>query len=251
MATAGGRRGPGPERAFCDPLPASGEVRLDAEEERHLVRVRRARAGDEVVLFDGRGTTRLGRLLAREGGAWVQVLGPSPDREPPRRVEVGCALPGAGRADDLVFALAESGVSRLVPLVCERSDPRASALSPARRERFARLAREAAKVSGRSRLLEVAPPRAPVDVVRSFGEGAAVALDPDPGLPLLPDVLPPTGPALLLVGPEGGFTAAELEALSRAGARLGTLGACALRVETAALSAAAIALAVRGPAGSG
>jgi 16S rRNA (uracil1498-N3)-methyltransferase len=241
VATAGGARGTGPERAYCRPLPDAGEVRLETEEERHLVRVRRARPGDSVVLFDGLGRTRVGRLLDRPGGAWVEVEGPYPDREPGRRVEVASAVPGTGRPDDLVFSLAELGVWRWTPLRAQRSDP--ARLDGLRRGRLERRTREAAKVSGRSRLMEVAPPLSPVEAARSAGDATALVLDPDPAASRLPTLLPPARPVLLLVGPEGGFTEAELSALAREGVRTAALGSCVLRVETAAVAAAAIALA--------
>jgi 16S rRNA (uracil1498-N3)-methyltransferase len=70
-----------------------------------------------------------------------------------------------------------------------------------------------------------------------------VVLDPDPSLPPLPRVLGDAAEALLLVGPEGGFSEAEVSRLGSLGARRASLGACVLRVETAALAAAAVALA--------
>jgi 16S rRNA (uracil1498-N3)-methyltransferase len=248
MATRGDGRGPGAERAFLDALPATGPVRLDADESRHLVRVRRARVGDTIVLFDGRGGTRRARLVAADAeGALLEVEGDAPDREPRRRVVVGCGLPSAGRADDLVASLAEAGVTLLVPLLCARSAPDAEEAPSRRRARWARIVREAAKVNGRSRLLEIGEAGAPTDVlgreVARLDGGVACLLDPDPGLPPLAEALGPgPKPCLLLVGPEGGFTDEEVEGLRRAGAHAASLGACALRTETAALAAAAIAL---------
>ncbi len=247
MATAGSSRGAGPERAFVAPLPESGTVSLDREEGHHLVRVRRVRRGDEVVLFDGEGGTRLARLVDPRADAPVlEVLGPYPDREPARAVVVAAALPGAGRAADMLFALAEIGVRAFVPLRCERSTLDAGDLLERRGERFARLVREAAKVSGRSRLLRLEAPRAPAEVAGP----SAVILDTDPALPRLAAVLGPAleapapdpGETTLLVGPEGGFTPAEIAAVLAAGGRAASLGTCALRTETAALAAAAVAL---------
>ena len=247
MATAGDRRGAGAERAFCAPLPASGTVTLTPDESLHLVRARRVREGEVVVLFDGAGRTAFARLAAANPrGATLTVEGPAPDREPARLVGVAVALSASGRADDLVARLAEMGVSLFVPLVSERgaADPRAAAEK--RTERWARLAREAAKVNGRSRLLEVAPPMPLQDVPRwaaSRPEAySCVCLDPDPSAPGLLRVLATAKAPLLLVGPEGGFSAAEAEALSAAGVPRATLGPCVLRTETAALAAAAAAL---------
>jgi 16S rRNA (uracil1498-N3)-methyltransferase len=262
VATAGERRGAGPERAFHAPLPATGTVRLDAEEGRHLVRVRRARAGDEVVLFDGRGTTRLGRLLdedvGKDGGPHVLLVGDAPAREPRRDVAVAVAFPGAGRTDDLVSSLAELGVDLVVPLETARGEVDPAALLARRAERFERLAREAAKVSGRAHLLRVAPARPLAALLRGAGavpvaprapgerrppEGyAPVLLDTDPSLPPLPEVLRAVRDPILLVGPEGGFTDEEVAACLAGGVPAASLGFCALRTDLAAVAAAAVAL---------
>ena len=247
MATAGKARGVGPERAYHRPLPASGVVRLDADEGRHLVRVRRARVGDPVALFDGLGATRLARLLdERAEGPSLEILSDYPDREPHRRVGVAVALSGAGRADDLVAALAECGVTVLVPLETARGVRDPNHLSARRRERWERLTREAAKVNGRSRLLRVEDP-VEISSLPSYAAAASppwtpVLLDTDPALPPLSRLLLGIVCPLLLVGPEGGFAPEEAAELARAGVPAGSLGACALRTETAAVAAAAIAL---------
>jgi 16S rRNA (uracil1498-N3)-methyltransferase len=265
VATAGGGRGAGPERVFLDAIPASGTVRLSAEEGRHLVRARRARAGDRVVLFDGRGRTVLATLLdegvGRDGGPAVALGDDVPAREPRRDVAVAVAFPGAGRADDLVFALAELGVDLLVPLATARTEGDAGELLARRAARFERIAREAAKVNGRAHLLRVGPARALGDLLRGFARGAEagpvprgarrpperyapVLLDTDPDLPPLPRVLGDAPAPMLLVGPEGGFTDEEVLACRGAGVPAASLGACALRTELAAVAGAAVALTV-------
>ena len=244
MATAGRGRGAGPERAFLVPLPDCGPVALRGEEAHHLVRVRRAEPGDEVVLFDGLGGTRLARLVAatREE-VTLEVTGPYPDREPRREVTIAVALPAAGRADELIADLAEMGVTVVIPLACERSAPDTRERNARRADRFDRLAREAAKVNGRSRVLRVEETRAFRDALPRPGASRAILLDPDSGLSSLSHALAGLpGPVLLIVGPEGGFSAAEVEEAAAAGVALATLGACALRVETAARAAGAIAL---------
>ena len=91
MATSGSARGAGPERAYCFPLPPEGRVVLSKDEGHHLIRARRARAGDDVVLFDGEGGTRLARLLdERAQGPSLEIVSTYPDREP--AVRVGIAL---------------------------------------------------------------------------------------------------------------------------------------------------------------
>ncbi len=245
MATAGDRRGAGPERAFCAVLPAAGPVTLDRDEGHHLVRARRARVGDPVVLFDGRGGTVLARLVDARGDAPVlEVLGPAPDREPRRRVVVATALPAAGRADDLVAALAELGVTRLVPLFARRSGLDPAEVLSRRAERWARVVREAAKVNGRSRLLEIGPPVTPAEAVAvaRLAGGTPILLDTDPGLPALHEEIADATSPWLLLGPEGGFDEEEVAALAAAGVPAASLGACALRTDLAAVVAAGIAL---------
>jgi len=240
MATAGGARGSGPERAFAATLPAAGEVVLDAEESAHLVRSRRAQPGDEVVLFDGAGASRAGILLAADPrAARVRIAGDYPDRAPARRVRMAVALPEMGRADRMVAALAELGVAELACLACARAAAGRREQAQRRAARWVRLAREACKVNGAARALALAPPLA-FDLALEQG---AVLLDPDPAAPTLSSLAAVLDPAAwILVGPEGGFTASERESAAGAGVAVARIGTTALRVETAAIAAAAVLL---------
>lgn len=247
MATRGDARGAGRERAWCAPLPAEGVVRLSPEESAHLVRVRRVGVGEEVVLFDGAGRTRGGVLeQADPRAAAVRLTGPAPDREPRRPLVVAASPPEPGRADDLVEGLAWLGVSRWVPLRCARTPAGRLEALARRAERFERIARESAKGNGRSRLLAVSPGLPWAALLAQPPPEGLVLLDPDPSAPTLLALLAARGPSAplpwLLVGPEGGFTPEEREAASARGAAVAQLCATALRVEQAALAAAAQAL---------
>lgn len=249
MATSGHARGGGEERAFAAHLPDSGRLTLSPEESAHLVRVRRVGAGERVVLYDGCGTLRFARLLSADPrAAEVEVGEPAPDREPARALTLAVSPPETGRADLLVEGLAWLGARRWVPLTTARTPPGRADLVERRRGRFERLAREALKGCGRSRLLEVGRVVGLADALREAppGAGPAVLLDPDPLAPTLLEVLAraPRGPEhpLLLVGPEGGFTAEEVGEARDLGAHVARLGSTALRVEQAALAAAAQAL---------
>ncbi|MFV1959065.1 MAG: RsmE family RNA methyltransferase, partial [Planctomycetota bacterium] len=114
-----------------------------------------------------------------------------------------------------------------------------------RRARWERLVREPAKWSGRSRFMEIGEATAFHGLLDLPAAAATrLLLDPDPAARTLTALLSGGDRApWLLVGPEGGFSPGEVEAAGAAGWRRARLGATALRVETAAVAAAAIALA--------
>lgn len=244
MATAGASRGSGPERAWVAHLPMQGVVTLDAEESAHLVRVRRVAAGDEVVLFDSTGLTRRARLRTADArAACLEVLAEAPDRRPARALVVASSIPEPSRADDLVEGLAWLGVERWVPLRCARTPAGREDLPARRAARWERVAREAAKGNGCARMLRVEPVRDLAALVDGLPPCGAVLLDPDPQAPRLLGWLGQRAPGAdlpwLLVGPEGGFVDAEVARAREAGVPTVQLGATALRVEQAALAAAA------------
>ena len=240
MATASGARGPGPERAWAPSLPLQGQVVLDRDESAHLVRVRRVQAGEPVVLFDGAGTTRIGSLTTADPkGAVVTVHGAHPARVPARTVRIAASLPEPARADQMIATLAELGVADFVPLRCARTDSRRDALLERRRARWERACREALKVNGGAHVMGVHAPR---DLADLLGEPCLV-LDPDPQARPFLAVLEDADPTpWILVGPEGGFTEAEVTRWKQAGMPAARLGASALRTATAACAAAAAAL---------
>ncbi len=214
----------------------------------HLTRVRRLRPGEAVTAADGAGAWRLYEVAGgRSDELSLRAVG-EPRREPalaPRLV-VAFGLSKGSKPDVVVRGLTELGVDRILPLTTRRSVPRwgpgkaASAVS-----RLRRIAREAAEQSRRARLPEVG---GPVGLDALAGRsGLVVAARDDPpargGLPVPDDDPGPAGAPewTLVVGPEGGLDAAELEVLDRAGSveRL-QVGAFVLRAETAAVAAAAV-----------
>lgn len=211
-----------------DPSLASGD-------EHHLIRVLRLRDGDRVSASDGQGRWR---PCVLRGGA-LEAAGEVVDGEPARQCTVATALPKGDRLDWMVQKLTEVGVQRIVLLDATHSVVRWDADRAGRQlERLRRIARDAAAQSRRCRLPVIEGP-VPFPAVL-VEEGAAIA-DPD-GQPLA--AAPVRGP--LLVGPEGGWSAAERSAASQAGAAVVSLGATVLRVETAAVAAAVLMLAADG-----
>ena len=241
MATAGDRSGPGPERVYHPALPDRGTITLSAEESGHLVRVRRVRAQAPVVCFDGRGTTRAGVLLTEHpSAAEVDIVGPAPDRLPHRQVTVASAVPKGAHADALVAGLAELGVVVWVPLAFDRTPARRMALVARRHRRWTRAATEACKVNGCATAMTIAAPMA----LENFVPPAPTwRLDPDPAAPPLGAAVKDVQTLGLVVGPEGGLTSGEHALLEARGVAACSVGACVLRVGTAAVVAAGVCLA--------
>jgi 16S rRNA (uracil1498-N3)-methyltransferase len=193
----------------------------------HLRRVLRLREGEPVTATDGRGRWRACRVRAgalEPDGPVESVAAPSSP------LTVAAAVPKGDRAERLVRQCTEVGVDRIVLLTAERSVVRWDDERAARHgERLRRVAAEAAMQSRRVWLPELAGPVAALSVLPA----AAVA---EPGGH-------PLGPAdtTVAIGPEGGWSEDELAV---AAARVG-LGPNVLRVETAAVVAAALLVALR------
>jgi 16S rRNA (uracil1498-N3)-methyltransferase len=225
------------DRYYLDDDLSPGEVELTGAEAHHLAVVCRIRAGEEVVLFNGRGEQYQARVLeANKRSVVVEVLRVErPAREVGFRLEVAVALPKGDRADFLVEKLTEVGVTSLVPLQTARSivHPRDSKL-----ERLQRQVIEASKQCGRNVLMQVG------EMVRW-----SVYCE-TPTLPRRRILAHPSGeswskPAsgedtTLAIGPEGGFTDEEILQGSAAGWQLVGLGPRILRVETAAMALATL-----------
>jgi 16S rRNA (uracil1498-N3)-methyltransferase len=218
-----------------DPL-GPGEYVLTGPEAHHLTTVRRFGPGERIVLFNGDGldypceiTSATKRTVA------LNVLAPvAVERELPHPLVVGSALPKGDRADFLVEKLTELGVTRFVPLVTARAvvQPKPSVV-----EKFARAVIEASKQCGRNRLMLVdGPQKWDAFMARTDLPAAKFVLHTGPDLPKIS-----TGAGCAVaVGPEGGFTPEELAEATGTGWTAVSLGPRVLRVETAAVAAAAI-----------
>ncbi|MFO0894098.1 MAG: RsmE family RNA methyltransferase [Phycisphaerales bacterium] len=238
------------------PLPeAGGLVLLPREEAKHALGSRRLSAGDEVVLFDGRGTVAhavLGGERARDGSLSVAVRRVERHPRPQPLVTLASALPKGDRLATLADAAGQLGVANLVPLDCARSVVRCRSLH---RERVERILLEACKQCRRPwcpQLDEGATPLAAVQAALGRGDQAWLAHPGGQPASLLLEAARSArrggGPGLtLVVGPEGGFADEEVAALVQAGARQVDLGDALLRVETAGTAlVAAIRLACAG-----
>lgn len=194
---------------------------LDDSSYHHVFRVLRVRDGQVVTVTDGAGNWRVCRVI----GATIEPEGePLFEPEPLRPLTIAFAIPKQDRPEWIVQKLTELGVDRVVVLHAERSVVRwDSARASKHLAKLRRVALEAVQQSRRVRVPTIDGPTAALDVVRH----AAVA-EPG-GRPMA------SSDRTIAIGPEGGWAPAELAAAGE----LVSLGPNVLRVETAALAAAA------------
>jgi 16S rRNA (uracil1498-N3)-methyltransferase len=225
------------ERFYTSDSLGPGEYHLTGAEAHHLFTVRRYRPGDRVVLFNGDGREYPAEIVeCGKKAVLLNVLSAAlVDRELPFSLVVASALPKGDRADYLIEKLVELGVTRFEPLVTARSVvvPKAAVV-----EKFARAVIEASKQCGRNRLMVVEPPRKWDEYLDVTGPGSRILLHPDPAAPRLTAAMG-VG-STMAIGPEGGFTDEEVSQALAAGWRLAALGGRVLRIETAAVAAAAL-----------
>ena len=227
------------------------EVILGKEESVHASKVLRLRTGENVQLIDGenRYDAALTAVSSEETRARVTALCPSP--EAPARAVLWQGLPKADKLEWIIQKATELGVWEIWPVEMTRSVARLGKndRDAKKRERFSRIALEAAKQSGRAHVPEV---RAAVSFDKALKrleeepfDLILVAWEEEHALPLSKAIgeyrqfngVP--GRVLIVIGPEGGIDEAEQQRLAALGAQSVTLGPRILRTETAGLCALA------------
>lgn len=218
-----------------------GTVEIVGDDYRHLFRARRTASGERVRLTDGRGRARWGRIVeVGRSAATVVVEESAPTGDPDVGVELLVAAPKPDRASWLVEKATELGVVAIRFLALERA-PRT--FTDRQATRLERVARAALQQSGGAWLPEISGPHGLESVLG--GGGTAVVLAPAEveWTEILRAMPGGVETVRVFVGPEGGWTDAELEAFGDAGIPRAGLGPRILRIETAAIVAAARALA--------
>lgn len=227
-------------------LTAGHEVRLEGDEGRHAVVVRRLRVGEQLVLTDGAGAIATCRVSAVDKSsltALVEKAGVSPAEEP--RVTVVQAIPKGDRAELAVEVLTEVGADVIVPWAADRCVSRwRGDRADKHLAKWRATAREAAKQARRPRFPEVTGLASTADVVGLLEQcSVPVVLHEEASGPIGNLPIPGRGTIVVVVGPEGGITPAELAAFSAVGAEPVRLGSSVLRTSTAGVAAVAALLA--------
>ncbi len=227
---------------LSDPLATDtapgAAVEITGDEAHHAARVKRLEPGQPLELLDGLGRVARAEVadivkLGKKAG-WAlhaRIVDLEHRPQPSPRLTVVSAVPKGPRLETMIDQLSQVGVAAWAPLHCTRSvvDPRGGKL-----DRLSRVTLEAAKQSGRAWAMTV-------ERGTSFKEavGPGVIIADASGEPYQP-----TGAAdlTLLVGPEGGWTDAEIDQARAAGAVIAGFGRHVMRIETATIAAAGIVL---------
>ena len=216
-------------------------VELDASQANYLGNVLRMGEGAELLVFDGNSGEWLARISdAAKKRMTLTVERRTREAETIPDVWLAFAPVKRTQTDWLVEKATELGAARLIPVITQRTNTERVKL-----ERLRAIAIEAAEQCGRTRLPEIGEPVSLKQFLTQVGIRALYFADERGGEPAT-DAMKP-GPATILVGPEGGFSAEERDLVRAAPNSIAiTLGPRILRAETAALAALAAYMALAG-----
>jgi 16S rRNA (uracil1498-N3)-methyltransferase len=228
-------------RRFIADEVSGDRAALVGEHANHLVRVLRARVGQDFDIATG-ATVRRGRISSVDDARVDFDLGEEISRTHLAEITLVLAVFKFDRMEWAIEKCTELGVSQIVPVIARRTDAHLAAASAKRAERWQRIARQAAEQSRRATPPQIA---APIKLAEALNLPATlrIVLAESEEQALLRDVVKPQtaeGEIVLAVGPEGGWTEGELQSFRQSGWTSASLGNTILRAETAAMAATAI-----------
>ena len=236
------------------------QIEIGGPDAHHLMHVMRAKPGQEVIVVDDENQVARMEMTAfsPETVTLELVERLDADTESPIDLTLAPCLLKADKMDFVVQKAVELGVTRIVPVVTHNCVVRYDdKKAKQRRERWQKIADEAAKQCGRTALVEVKP----IETLKQFLQHAPYEDDMDSEFLFcyeneeklsLRECLQRTIAEryLLLIGPEGGFTLEEAEAIVKTGGQSVTLGPRILRAETASVAGLSIVQYEKGDLGS-
>jgi 16S rRNA (uracil1498-N3)-methyltransferase len=227
---------------LVDALPGGSTYTLGGPEGHHAATVRRLRVGERLILADGRGGTATAEVTGvGRGSVDVVVVGRLFVDAPDPRLVVVQGIAKGDRGELAVQAMTEIGVDEILPWAASRSVTQwRGDRGHKARDKWAATAREAAKQARRPWLPVVAgdPDCSTKQVAARLSDAtAAFVLHEEATDRLTAATLPSAGDIVLVIGPEGGISDAEVDAFTAAGATPVRLGDSVLRTSTAGVAA--------------
>jgi len=216
---------------------------LVGEHADHLVRVLRARVGQEFDISTGE-SVRRARIASMNPARVEFELGEEVSESVLPEITFLMAVFKFDRMEWAIEKCTELGVFRIVPVIAHRTDSHLASAATKRVERWQRIARQSAEQSRRTNAPEISAPARLAEVLNT-PKGLRIVLAESEKRTLLRDVLQSDSSCAeiaLAVGPEGGWTDDELESFKKTDWISVSLGSTILRAETAAIAATAILL---------
>jgi 16S rRNA (uracil1498-N3)-methyltransferase len=226
---------------------SASEITLGREESRHLRDVLRLSEGEQIQVFDGGGREFLCKIeWIKKGETRLEIVGEISPASPESKLELTLAVALLkGEKFDLVIQKAvELGVSKVIPLITKRADVKIRDAKDAEKklERWRRISLEAAKQSGRAKLLEIETPTGFTEFVKNSArhhEGEIFILFVECGGGKFTETKVDKK-LTAAVGAEGGWENAEIEVARENNFQIVTFAGRILRAETAAIAFAAV-----------
>jgi 16S rRNA (uracil1498-N3)-methyltransferase len=217
-------------------------LKLDAEEAHHALDVVRLKQGERAVVFNGQGIEATVEITGiTKHGVELRHIQHAKSPRLGCEITLGQAIPKGKNMDLIVQKATELGAAAITPLLSERTVIQCDADDAAKKqEKWQTVAIEAAKQCGQNWLPTIHRPQSPKDFFNAghkFDLTLIASLQPDSMhlKKVLADLPKPPKRVLILVGPEGDFTPAEIALAKSHGCRPITLGPIVLRTETAAI----------------
>ncbi|MBO8164122.1 MAG: 16S rRNA (uracil(1498)-N(3))-methyltransferase [Brevibacillus sp.] len=229
------------QRYFVQPHQINErDVTIRGDDVHHIVNVTRRKPGDQLIVCDGQGYSALARIVElNEQTVRAEIVTLlSERREMPIDVTIAQGLAKSDKLEWIVQKGTELGMKALQPFSSERTIVKLDVKKEAKKlERWQKIAKEAAEQAQRTTVPEIAPPRKLDDLLADTDRytACAIAYEQEDTTPLstVLEKLKPGDSLLVIIGPEGGFSKAEVSRAEQAGVIPVSLGPRILRTETA------------------
>ncbi|MDR2708350.1 MAG: 16S rRNA (uracil(1498)-N(3))-methyltransferase [Elusimicrobiota bacterium] len=235
-----------PHFYVCPQNIVSGVFTISGPGAHYLIDVRRFSIGRPIMLFDGLGASYEGIITEISKQKIVGKILSSSFKKNPFNVNIYVAIPKGQRLDWLIEKCAELGINKLIPLICQRSQ--LNSLSAGKLERFNKISISASCQCGRNDIMQIDNP---IDFFEAINAAAKqentkniLAGESQETLPIK-NILSQKdfNQINIFIGPEGGFTKDEIDFANAHKVLFISLGQNILRIETAAIVAAALIMA--------
>lgn len=234
------------------------KVIITGDEARHIARVLRMGCGDRIILFDGTGSEYLVELINVGNNVEGQILDKGAAKnEAPVKITLVQGLAKGEKMELIIQKAVELGVHRIVPVLTEYAVVKLDDKKARDKvERWQRIALEACKQCGRSLPPVVEPVTSLAKALNIYGNLIGLFFYEHSTKANLKQVLRQNGEQILdrgtaiYIGPEGGFSEAEVNTAIESGVNVVGLGPRILRTETAGLTAVSVVMYDLGDIGS-